>query len=201
MDSNTDTAISALLSRIDALKGRPAIVAIDGGAAGGKTTLAAGLARRFGADVLHMDDFFLQPHQRTAQRLGEPGGNVDYERFAREVLLPLRRGERYVYRRYDCRTQTLGAGEMRIPAPLTIVEGSYSLHPALASQYDLRVLLEVDAATQSARILKRNGADKHRRFMQEWIPLENRYFEATDIRSRCDVRLSAQALEEWREDA
>ena len=111
-----DSTISALLSRIDALKGRPAIVAIDGGAAGGKTTLAAGLARRFGADVLHMDDFFLQPHQRTAQRLGEPGGNVDYERFAREVLLPLRRGERYVYRRYDCRTQTLGAGEVRIPA-------------------------------------------------------------------------------------
>ena len=63
------------------------------------------------------------------------------------------------------------------------------------------MLLEVDAATQSARILKRNGADKHRRFMQEWIPLENRYFEATDIRSRCDVRLCAQAIEEWRENA
>lgn len=201
MGSKTDSAIGALLSRMDALAGRRAIVAIDGGAAGGKTTLAAWLARRFGADVLHMDDFFLQPHQRTAQRLCEPGGNVDYERFAREVLLPLRRGEAYCYRRYDCRTQTLGEGKERAPAPLTIVEGSYSLHPALAAQYDLRVLLEVDPRTQSARILKRNGADKHRRFMQEWIPLENRYFEATDIRSRCDVCLRAQALEEWREDA
>lgn len=197
------TELDALLARVGELARRRerAVIAIDGGAAGGKTTLAARLARRFGADVLHMDDFFLQPNQRTAQRLCEPGGNVDYERFAREVLLPLCRGEEYLYRRYDCRTQTLGAGERKTPAHLTIVEGSYSLHPLLAAHYDLRVLLEVDPAMQSARILARNGEQQHRRFLEMWIPLENRYFEATDIRSRCDVCLNALALEEWREDA
>lgn len=33
----------------------------------------------------HMDDFYLQGRQRTYERLNEVGGNVDYERFAKEV--------------------------------------------------------------------------------------------------------------------
>ena len=32
-----------------------------------------------------MDDYFLQPYQRTEERLAEPGGNVDYERFKEEI--------------------------------------------------------------------------------------------------------------------
>ena len=45
-----------------------------------------------------MDDFYLQPHQRTTKRLREPGGNVDYERFETEVLQPLLTGEAFSYR-------------------------------------------------------------------------------------------------------
>ena len=56
-------------------------VAIDGPCASGKTTLAALLQRRFDGNVLHMDDFFLRPEQRTPERFAEPGGNVDRERF------------------------------------------------------------------------------------------------------------------------
>lgn len=43
-------------------------VAIDGPCASGKTTLAALLQRRFDGNVLHMDDFFLRPEQRTPER-------------------------------------------------------------------------------------------------------------------------------------
>ncbi len=50
------------------------LLAIDGGSASGKTTLAALLAQRYGCPVFHMDDFFLRPEQRTPQRLAEPGG-------------------------------------------------------------------------------------------------------------------------------
>ena len=41
------------------------VIAIDGGAASGKTTLAGELAKRFGGACVHMDDFFLRPEQRT----------------------------------------------------------------------------------------------------------------------------------------
>lgn len=81
------------------------LLAIDGGSASGKTTLAALLAQRYGCPVFHMDDFFLRPEQRTPQRLAEPGGNVDRERFFSEVLQPLRQGGPASYRRYDCHRQ------------------------------------------------------------------------------------------------
>ena len=32
-----------------------------------------------------MDDFYLQEYQRTQERYNEPGGNVDRERFKKEV--------------------------------------------------------------------------------------------------------------------
>ena len=63
---------------------RPFVIAIDGRAASGKSTLAEQLSTLLEADVIHMDDFFLQPYQRTPERLAEIGGNVDYERFAKE---------------------------------------------------------------------------------------------------------------------
>ena len=184
----------ALAQRIAALleQKNPVIVAIDGPAASGKTTLAAKLAAQFGAQVLHMDDYFLQPHQRTPERYSEPGGNVDRERFLAEALLPLSRGEAYVSRRFDCGSMTLLEGKTVEPSGLVIVEGSYSLHPELARCYDLRVLLRIAPDVQSARILTRNGKEKHAQFMARWIPLENRYFEATGIEARCDLQLAME---------
>ena len=180
-----------LLCRIDALARTHAhvIVAIDGPCASGKTTLAALLARLYDADTLHMDDYFLQPQQRTAERLAQPGGNVDFERFLSDALAPLSEGRPYLAQRYDCRTQTLLAGETRAPRAITIVEGSYSLHPALAERYTLRVLLQTDAQTQHTRILRRNGPQMLERFSSLWIPLENAYFAATDAARRCDLLL------------
>ena len=44
----------------------PVRLAIEGGSASGKTTLGKILAERYDCTVLHMDDFFLRPEQRTA---------------------------------------------------------------------------------------------------------------------------------------
>ena len=57
------------------------VLAIEGGSASGKTTLGNILYEIYGCTVFHMDDFFLQPHQRTPERYNEIGGNVDRERF------------------------------------------------------------------------------------------------------------------------
>lgn len=188
------SAFESLCIRIEALmeEKAPVLVAIDGPAASGKTTLAARLSRRYGADVLHMDDYFLQPHQRTPERYVQPGGNVDRERFLEEALLPLSRGAAYVSRRFDCHTMRLLRGRTATPGRLVIVEGSYSLHPALAPYYDLRVLLAVGDEVQRARILAREGEEKQRQFITRWIPLENRYFAQTQIEARCDLRLTME---------
>lgn len=184
-------ALTQAAAHIDFLlrqQGR-AIVAIDGRCAAGKTTLARQLAQRFTCTVLHMDDFFLQPHQRTEARLQQAGGNVDYERFLTEVLLPLKEGNPFAYRPYDCHTQSLLPPVAVSPTPLTIVEGSYSCHEALWAHYDLRIFLDVDESVQRARIVRRNGVEGAARFAALWIPLEEAYFAARELRSRCELCL------------
>lgn len=163
------------------------LLAIDGGSASGKTTLAALLAQRYGCPVFHMDDFFLRPEQRTPQRLAEPGGNVDQERFFSEVLQPLRQGGPASYRRYDCQTGQLLPPVLRQAGQLNVIEGAYSMHPELSALYDLSVFLAVSPETQRRRILQREPAFKQQLFFQKWIPMENRYFQAFSIPERCDL--------------
>lgn len=174
-------------------------VAIDGMCGAGKSTLAAVLKDVYGCAVFRMDDYFLRPEQRTPERLAEPGGNVDRERFLEEVLAPLSRGETTVtYRPFDCAEMRVAPERRERVGTLAVVEGSYSLHPELAGMYDIRVLLTIDPAKQEKRILEREGEEKLERFRNEWIPLENRYFAETNIRERCGLVFDAPGIR-WRD--
>ncbi len=165
------------------------VVAIDGRAASGKTTRAALLSAVLDAPVIHMDDFFLPPALRTAERLAQPGGNVDYERFAQEVVPGLLSGAAFAYRIFDCGVMDF-AGTREIPAaPVRIVEGSYSHHPAFGDYAGLRVFSTVDEQEQMARILRRNGEGMAEMFRTRWIPMEEKYFDHFAIRDRADIVL------------
>ena len=177
-----------LTNRIDSLlaNDQRVILAIDGPCASGKTTLAAYLAEHYDCNVFHMDDFFLRPEQRTPQRFAEPGGNVDYERFQKEVLTPLTKGEAFSYRPFDCKTFTLSDPVAVIPKKLTVIEGSYSHHPYFGGPYDLKVFLTADPEVQRQRILKRPPF-LHQRFFRDWIPMENLYFQTFRIREQAEL--------------
>ncbi len=136
-----------------------------------------------------MDHFFLRPIQRSPERDARPGENVDHERFLEEVLLPLRRGGRPVYRPYDCHTQTLADPIPFDPGPVVLVEGSYACHPALWKYYDVRAFLTVDPEVQIERITARENEDSARMYREKWIPMEERYFSAYRVERRCDYRL------------
>lgn len=174
---------------IDALleEKRIVTVAIDGGSASGKTTLAGLLAEIYDCNVFHMDDFFLPQERKTPERLSEPGGNVDYERFADEVSSRLEIGSGFSYRPYDCKTGRYKDAVLVSFKALNIVEGVYCLHPALGDIYDLKLFLKTDEDTQLTRIRQRSGEAMLKRFVTEWIPLENIYFEALDIEQSCDL--------------
>ena len=165
------------------------MLAMEGGSASGKTTLSGLLSRIYGCTVFHMDDYFLRPEQRTPERLAEPGGNVDRERFYEEILKPLAEGNPIRYQRFDCHTLSLQPPVEVVPTPLTVVEGAYSMHPLLADHYDLSVFLRISPDLQRQRILNRNGPGMAERFFSMWIPLETAYFEALDPAGRCDLIL------------
>ncbi len=179
-----------LLSEIDRRLGEGRVIlAVEGGSASGKTTLGALLSAIYGATVLHTDDFFLRPEQRTLARLAEVGGNFDRERFLAEVVAPLRQGDAVTFRRYECHSGTLAPPVTVTPARLTVVEGAYSMHPDLGAYYGLSVFLAVAPALQRERIGRRNAPEEAARFFSEWIPRERAYFQAMRVRERCDLCL------------
>ncbi len=162
------------------------VVAIDGRSGSGKSSLAQLLRDVYSCPVISMDHFFLRPEQRRADRLSEPGGNVDYERFQREVIAKLR-DEAFHYQIYNCQLNSFGASPTIEPHRLTVIEGSYSHHPLLAESYDLRVFLTVQPKVQKERLLKRSGPVLLERFLNEWIPLEEQYASALDIPEKSDL--------------
>lgn len=129
--------LNLVVARIDELimQKEQVIVAIEGNCTAGKTTLAMKLEQLYDCNVFHMDDFFLRPEQRTPERFAEVGGNVDYERFQEEVLLPLKTGKTFTYRPFDCSTFTLSTPVAVTPQKLNIIEGTYSLHPYFGEAY------------------------------------------------------------------
>lgn len=187
----TEDAVSDLERRIKELEETKerVLVAIDGRCASGKTTLAECLKQHLSCEVVHMDDFFLRPEQRTEERLLVPGGNVDAERFLTEVIKPLLSGKDVVYRPYDCHTKSFKE-PVFLPyrkQKTVLIEGAYSCRPDLWDFYDLRIFLTIDQETQRQRIAARNGIEAAKQFAKRWIPLEEQYFQAYEIKERCDL--------------
>lgn len=182
--------ISTIINTINALPKKETIqiIAIDGRCAAGKTSLAARLQEQLLCPVIHMDYFFLRPGQRTEERLATPGGNVDYERFLQEVMTPLRMGSAFSYRPFDCKTQSFTDAISILPKDYVIIEGSYSCHPALRENYDLKIFLTTKAEEQLRRIQKRNGEAALTAFREKWIPLEEMYFSAYRVAECCNLQ-------------
>lgn len=157
------------------------VIAIDGRAASGKSTLAMKLSELLGAAVIHVDDFFLPQEMRTEERLAEAGGNVHYERFAEEVLPHLKNQEKFEYSIYDCHEGKI-TGKRTIPeGNIRIVEGSYSTHPKFGEYADVKIFCDIDPENQIKRIINRNGEEMSHKFQEEWIPLEEAYFKTLNL--------------------
>lgn len=155
--------LSALADRLRAAAAhRPGfVVGIDGRSGVGKSTASAALAAACGGVVVDGDSFYAGG---TALRTEPPDVLaelcLDRPKLA-AVLAQLRRGAGAGYRPFDWEAfdGRLCARETRIaPAPLYILDGVYSCHPALGDLVDLRVLGRVPDATRRARLLAREGA-------------------------------------------
>lgn len=167
------------------------VIAIDGHAASGKTTLASNLSKALDCDVIHMDDFFLPKDLRSEARLSEAGGNVHYERVKKEVIDGLS-NEMIQYRQFDCSKMDFGQKITINLGSWLIVEGSYACHPYFGSYMDLSVFLQVPYDIQVQRIRQRNGEYMLEKFVETWIPMENKYFEVYQIKAKADMVISGK---------
>ena len=164
----------------------PVIVGIDGPCASGKTTLAKKLADEIGAQVIHIDDFFLPVKKRTTDSLNTIGGNIDASRFADEISRGISLKTPTEYGIYSCKESRITETKTLNPEGLIIIEGAYSNLPELCVDYDLKIFVEAPLNIRLSRIQTRN-ADSLNSFINIWIPLENKYFEAYPIKESCDI--------------
>ncbi len=169
------------------------IIAIDGRCASGKTTFTKKLAEVLDAEVIHLDDFFLSIKQKTKERLAEVGGNIDYDRFLRDVLLKLKSSKPFEYQVFDCNSQSLSNKILINNDKIIIIEGSYSHHPKFINYYDYKVFLTVDQDEQLERLKIRNPRLLNR-FIDEWIPLEEIYFKTFEILENADLVINTSNI-------
>lgn len=166
--------IISKMTRIKKETGR-CVIAIDGRCASGKTTAAEFLSRVTGGDIIHMDDFFLTPEMRTEERLNEVGGNIDYERFLAEVAQKLPEKAPFSYIAYDCKTGKHKKKNVT-NTDTVIIEGVYSLRNEFRRYYDIEAVFHVSKDEQLRR-LETRSPHLFKKFVDEWIPLEERYFD------------------------
>ena len=167
-----------ILEALDA--NAPVLVCIDGRCGSGKTTIATMLQQRFNCNVIHTDDFYLPMEAREACWMDIPGGNMDFTRLREEILTPLSCGQSYLYRAYRCRSGAYEEPVRQNSDGITILEGSYSLHPALQIESAVRIFVTCSQETRYQRLREREQ-NRFENFLKYWIPLEEKYFAAYGI--------------------
>ncbi len=168
-------------------KDKPCVIAVDGRAASGKTTLAKDLQIALDADVIHTDDFFVPPALRSETRFETPGENIHHERFAEEVLPFISGREPFSYRIFDCGKADFNGKREIGSKQFRIVEGAYSCHPKFGNYADITVFSDVSADEQTERIRRRNGEEMLGMFLNKWIPMEEEYFLHFGIKNKTNL--------------
>ncbi|NLW12257.1 MAG: AAA family ATPase [Clostridiaceae bacterium] len=178
---------------------RPYLAAIDGPCASGKTVLAKELKKQLEASyglsigLIELDHFFLPPALRTEARFAEPGGNIHYERFQQEVILPVLASHTPAYKVFDCGIMDYAEEIVMTENNIILIEGVYSHHPLWRDNLDLKIFCQADLDERLERIEKRDGQKKLKRFIDEWIPLEDKYFTTYNISESSDIMFQSDS--------
>lgn len=160
------------------------VIAVDGPAGSGKTTLADALGAR-GATVLHLDDLY--------EGWSGLEGSL-WPRLSAQVLEPLRRGVPGRYQRYAWDSGAF-AEWIDVPVPdLLVLEGCGSARRDVDAVAVLRIWVEAPADLRLERGLARDGADTREHWLT-WMSDEAAHFARERTRERADVLLDAYGIE------
>jgi uridine kinase len=177
-----DEMVRAAISLIERSKkkGTRLLVAIDGGAGAGKSTLARAIRNRLGGvAILSTDDFFRPLNEYPAASL-PPEKLYDlyfpWQRMRDEALIPLRRGETARYQRYDWSSDRLLDWIIVEPEEIVLVEGVYSSRPELREMLDVAIFIDASRDERRRRVLAR-GPNQSSDWMTPWMAAEDWYFD------------------------
>jgi uridine kinase len=175
--------IAAQISRHASARS-PFLVGIDGLGGAGKSSLTYALRQhlernRFIVATVCNDDFYLPSaeRRRSSSQFTSVGVDFDWRRFRDQVLLPLRANRPADYMRYDWSSDRLAEHHQVQPKGIVLIEGVYCTRAELREFFDFRIWVDCPSGIRLSRGLARDGEGSRRRWLEEWMPQEDRYVE------------------------
>ena len=174
------TEIAELASRISELAplaGQTRVVAVDGPAGSGKTTLAAQLGERLDAAlVLNTDQLY---H-------GWDGLAEGAQRLVDDVLRPLSEGLEATVRPWNWLSSSEGERRSLPPCETLLVDGAGCGSRAAAAFLSMIIWLDADPELRQQRALERDG-EMFAPHWESWAEQERALFEREQTRERADL--------------
>jgi len=171
--------ILAEISKILSINASPILIAIDGPAGSGKTSLANQLASNLkSATTIHMDDLY---------NGWEDALTATLTRHLEEwVLDPLTLHQSVKYQKFDWNTGEYGPTVEVRDVELLILEGVGAAQSKIRQQADLTIWIEVGAQIGLARVLNRDGA-QILPYMLKWQERESAHFIKDQTKENCQI--------------
>jgi uridine kinase len=163
------------------------LVAIDGLALAGKSTLADRVAAALGGHCLRLDDFVKpEAEWHSHDQPSFPFDFIRYDAFMAAVQGLATKGA-CSFRPFDWATFGVAdeAREVRVDRPV-VVEGVSALHRELALLYDLRIWVDSDAASTLAASHARGVGRWAREWKELFLPSVELYLRTNPL-ERADI--------------
>ncbi len=160
------------------------VIAIDGPAGGGKTTLAQNLALAFATSlsttVIHMDNLY----NGWDGALGE-----DFASVLSHIVGLHKKSENISYSCYNWSTENFDETEVVPHSDLLILEGVGSGQSSIRSSLAALIWIDINDSQGFARVIARDG-ESIRVPMEKWLTLQEQHFRVEGTQNAADFILT-----------
>ncbi|MCX6438269.1 MAG: AAA family ATPase [Actinobacteria bacterium] len=164
--------------------GKTHIIAIDGPAGAGKTTLALqisqALSSRFSVDVVHMDDLYNGWDHALGENLTEQ---------LSKIIEAQRKLQTYALPQFDWNENKYSHTRDLKPSQILILEGVGSAREIVRNSATTTIWIEVDRTIGIKRVIARDG-EKIESHMKQWLIDQEIYFTSDKTRESTQFILS-----------
>jgi len=170
---------------VDLCSAQPlSIIAIDGPAGAGKTTLAnnlaLALASSFRVNVIHMDDLYHGWDRALSEDLTSTLSAICKNHLASKPL---------TYSRYNWAAGEFDESSATPPADLLILEGVGSGQSTIRENLTALLWIDIDYNQGLARVLERDGQSLEIQ-MQKWLVQQEQHFRVEGTQNAADFILT-----------
>ncbi len=161
------------------------LLAIDGPAGAGKTTLAAKLEAEYSAhasvQTIHMDDLYHGWNEALCEDLTKVLESITSAHLA---------GRGFVIKKFNWHLMHFDHEEQIAPTDYLILEGVGAAQAVVRKAGATTYWLDIDAETGLQRVLARDGAHIELE-MRQWQIQQSIHFAADQTRENCEFKLTS----------